>query len=416
MKMLTEISRYCLPILICVIHLLSCSSEDPVVAPEQKLPSGNLTVEEIDSLSDHMRFVGSTIEQGNSPSAPGGSGLKISIQDTLHLIPGIPVAVKFLHDDISNVAGAYVQLHSYSASTNTVVYGTYHFDVPELSETEENDTISVVMIGFDPEEFELPLPLNITITPYDEDGQPLDQTETPVVVEDPANADVCGLVKPGTYWEWEHSYVLNLDYIHTWININPAYPALPDSTSVYAYYYAPEKLWGGNQMVKGCCYNGISSYSANCLNTPNERSLPFPTYYQQAYESIEFNSDGTFRRVTRENSANPVPDESDFCGGIVGVVDVDSNNGEHKGNWTLSQDVTITIQHIYEEEVRTVDFLQMGGTSSSGGGWGNPGGAVIRLSCSQLMLLQPSGEGDNSGLWKIYKRVEGDGEKWFEFH
>jgi hypothetical protein len=397
------------------LSLLSCSSEDPMLTPEPKVPSGDLTVAEIDSLSNHMRFVGSRIAQGNSPSVSSGSALKINVRDTLYLVPGIPVAVKFLHDDITNIAGAYVQLHSYNASTNTVVYGTYHFDVPELAETDENDTISIVMIGFDPQDFELPVPLNITVTPYDESGQPLDKTEVPVVVEDPTGSGVCGLVQPETYWEWEHSYILNHDYIHTWINFYPAYPDLSDSTSVYAYYYAPEKLWGGNQMVKGCCFNGISSYSSNCLNTPNERTLPFPTYYQQDYESIEFRDNGTYRRITRENSANPLPDESDFCGGIVGLVDIDSNNGVTEGSWTITPDVAITIKHIYKEEVRTVDYLQLKGTSSSGGGWGNPGGAVIRLSCNQLMLLQPGGEGGNSDLWKIYKRVEGDGIRWFEF-
>jgi hypothetical protein len=412
MKTLIQISNSCLYLFLCLILMLSCSSDDPAVEPEPKMVPGNLTAEEVDKISDHMLFVGSTIKEGNSPSAPGGSSLKISIEDTLHLAAGIPVPVKFLHDKLTNIGGAYIQVHSWSASTNAVVYGTYHFDVPELAETNENDTVSIIMVAFDPTDFELPLPIDITITPYDENGQPLDKTEVPVVVDDPITSGECGLVQPGSYWEWEHSYILNLDYVHTWINFG-AYPDLPDSTSVYAYYYAPEKLWGGNQMVKGCCNNGNSAYSASCLNTESERVLLFLTYYQQDYESIEFRDNGTFHRVTMENSAKPAPDKTHFCNDIAGVVDITSNNVSHEGNWTITPKVTVSVRNIYEEEDRTVDYLRLQGTSSTGGGWGNPGGAIIRLSCNQLILLQLDQEGGTNDLWKIYKRSTG--ERWFQF-
>ena len=165
-------------------------------------------------------------------------------------------------------------------------------------------------------------------------------------------------------------------------------------------------------MVNGCCINGTSSYSAICLNTPDMRSLPFPTYYQQAFETIEFMDDGTYKRKTRENSANPAPDESDFCNGIVGIVDINSNDVTYSGNWTLTPGVAVTVTNIYEEEERIVDDLTLQGKSSTGGGWGNSGGAVIRLSCNQLMLLEPAGEGGRAGLWKVYLRIGPDG-KWF---
>ncbi len=420
MKILTQFLKFSNLMLFCGMLLLACNPAEP--EPEPKILSGVLTVEEIDALSDHMRFVGSTVKEGNMPAAPSGSSLKISIQDTLYLPSGIPIAVKFLHDELTNVAGAYIQVHSWNASTNAVVNGTYHFDVPELNETAESDTVSVIMVGFDPDSLTgVPPagapPFDITITPYDESGQPIDNTEVPVVVDAPTGSDVCGLVMPGTRWEWENSCILNLEYIHTWINFYPA-PDPNDSTSVYSYFYAPEILYGGDQLIKGCCGNdGISYYTASCLgDTLTERYLLFPTYYQQVYESIEFNSDGTFHRITRDVNATPAPIESDFCYDIVGIVYSKKNKVDYVGNWTITPGVAITIEHIYEQEDRVVDYLRLQTTSSTDFGWGNPGGAVIRLSCNQLMLLQPAGEGVAGDLWKVYKRVGEDGATWWNLH
>lgn len=407
-----------------MLILLSCNPDEPVAEPEPepKLLLSALTVEEIDTLSDHMRFLGSTVKAGNMLAAPSGSSLKISIQDTLYLPSGIPMAVKFLHDELTNVAGAYIQVHSWNGSTNAVVNGTYHFDVPELKESAESDTVSVIMVGFDPDGLVGVPPagapsFDITIAPYDESGQPLDKTEVPVVVDDPTGSDACGLVMPGTRWEWEHSDILNLEYVHTWINFNAAYPDLPDSGKIFLYHYAPEILWGGDQLIKGCCGNGHSYYSASCLgDSLTERYLLFPTYYQQVYESIEFNSNGTFHRITREVNATPAPIESDFCNDIVGTVYRKANKIDYRGNWTITPNVAVTIDHLYEQEDRIVDYLRLQTTSSTDFGWGNPGGAVIRLSCNQLMLLQPAGEGVAGDLWKVYKRVGEDGATWWNLH
>ena len=95
------------------------------------------------------------------------------------------IPIEFLHDAATNVAGVYIQVHRPAASTaGDPLYATYHYDVPELAESAESDTVSVIFVGFDPTGLELPLSLPVTISPYGENGQPLDEIEEIFTVEE----------------------------------------------------------------------------------------------------------------------------------------------------------------------------------------------------------------------------------------
>ena len=415
MKTIKQFFNFFAITLLSGMFFISCSSEEPAVGPVQATISDTLTVEDLDDFSDHLQFLGATKKDGKAPAAPTSSSLKFSIRDTLHLGPITPV--NFLHDESTNVAGVYIQVQGSIGSTGGT-FASHYYDVAEVADAAESDTVSTVMVGFDPTDSEVTPPFHITITPYDEDGEPLDQAEVPVVVDEPTGSGECGLVlPPGEYWSWNNSFIL-------YPNINSETP----QDSITRFYSAPFVVYGGNQIIKGCCVDGFSDYGATCvLGDPrDERSLPFPTYYQIAYESLEFSDNGTFKRITQENSANPLPDESDFCSGGVGVVDIKVSLINYTGNWTteklaLSQDLNLDIDQLDGDpnnDPTLADYLTLLTTSSSapGAGFGNPGGLVFHLSCSQLMLVQFDKEGFGNELYKVYVRIGPDGVEWWELH
>jgi len=418
MKVLTYIFNFFLTSLVYGSFLLSCTSEEPDAAPGNQTTgnqtsSGDLTIQDLDKLSDHLKFFGATISPGKPPAAPGGSALKISIRDTLNMAAGIPMPIKFLHDEQADITGVYVQVRSFQGSTGGILYGTNFFEVPEVAETAESDTVSVVMIGFDPTDFDLPLSFEIDVIPVGPSGQPLDETTIPVVVEelgDPSSGDDCGLVMPGFYWSWSHSFI--------------TYPVVTSETpqdSIFRFFYAPDVIWDGTQSIKGCCIAGNSDYGATCsLGRPeDERTLPFDTYYQQAYESFDFFENHTFKRITVENSANPLPDESDYCSGSSGVVYVSIKNVLYEGDWTATPSVTVIPESPFgfgSGEEGTFDYLTLRTTTSTGNGWGNPGGWIVYVTCSQLLLVQPDREGGTDHLWKFYQRIGPDGVSWYDLH
>ena len=186
MKSLKQCFNFFIISLLCGMFYISCTSDEPaIVSGNNNTPdTTTLTVEDLDNLSDQLSLFGATISTGKTPPAPGGSGLKISIRDTLYLPAGVPMPVKFLHDELTDVTGAYIQVRSFQGSTNTVLYGTNYYQVPELVETGASDTVSTVLVGFLPTgDFDVPLSFEITITPIGTSGQPLDETVVPVVVD-----------------------------------------------------------------------------------------------------------------------------------------------------------------------------------------------------------------------------------------
>ncbi len=99
----------------------------------------------------------------------------------------VKIPIEFLHEDTTkNVAGIYVGFPG----------GSFYYVAAELQESEENDTVSIILMGFDPTGLELPLSFDITIMPYSESGEPIDQITVPVKIEesndDPNKPGLCG--------------------------------------------------------------------------------------------------------------------------------------------------------------------------------------------------------------------------------
>jgi hypothetical protein len=417
MKILTQFLKFSSMMMICGMLMLSCTSDEPEATPEPKTPA-LATVEGLDSLSDHLQFLSAEKKQGKIPSAPtGASSLKFSIKDTLHLVEGVFMPVKFLHDELTNVEGVFIQVRHFSSSTNGIIEATHHYDVPELPDAAGSDSVSIIMVGFDPEGLVegvppagSPFTFEITIKPYDSNDQPLDETVVPVIIEEisddhPNSSGSCGLVLPeGEYWLWSMSYI-------------PSNPWDGD----FIFFSDPSMKYGG-QSIKGCCANGESGYGASCLNgdPKNEKTLFFPTYYQIAGETFIFNESGTFERITLEKHGNPDTDNTDFCGVAYGAVTNTIEFVTYEGNWTIQN---ISIPPGYLENpffsgitYTTRDRLSLQGTSSTPplGGFGNPGGIIHLLDCKfGLILIQTDNEGFGRHLYKFYFPRKPTDEVWF---
>ncbi len=380
-------------ILFCGIFLFACSSDEPeaVPAPGPGTPAGTTTVEELDDLSDHFEFLSAKEISGNIPAAPtGNSNLKISFKDTLYMMASARIPIKFLHDAGTNVTGVYIQVHSPEVSTaGSPLYATYHYDVTELAESAESDTVSVIFVGFDATGLELPLSVPVTISPYGKNGQPLDEIEEIFTVEESnessntsgrSKADPCPFTSASEFdsWNWKYS-VIEVD-------------------GSIEFYIAQGEMATYGQTINGCC-SEASSTGCAVGQTPNA-NLFFPTYYRIELELLAFLENGTFRRTTVEASANPLTDESNFCGD-VGKVKASISDIDYRGFWTLDPNT---------------ENLQLQTTSSTAeggiGGYGNPGG-ILRYSCHLMLLIQVDREGFGRDLQKLYRRGGIRSYEWY---
>jgi len=359
-------------------------------------PANTNTNSSSNNLADRLLFANASKKQGTIPAGPGSSSLKISVKDTLRITEGVKIPIKFLHDASTNIAGVYIQV--IGATGGVFDY----YDVAELHEVSESDTVSAILIGFDPADLELPMSFDITIVPHTESGQPLDETVLPVIVEDgnddPNKPGSCGIVLPqGDFWHWELSYIEE-----------------PSTDSIFraSFVSTPGMVFGaGGQDIKGSCCNGVSIHGiCNGDSLPNA-SLHFATFYEIRSETFVFSDNKTFLRQTFEKTANPFTDESDFCGSGPGVVHEKLNHTVYNGNWALqSAPVPARLEKILG---KTNNVLTLQGTSSTGGGFGNPGGYVLQLDCNVLILVQIDREGGDQDLVKIYSHVTAADALWY---
>jgi hypothetical protein len=128
--------------------IVTCKKESP--SPNPPGNTGNSS--NVDTIADHFVFSGATKKQGIAPIGGAGGSLKISFKDTLYLVDKLQWPIKFLQSDTTqNVAGVFIQV----IGLNGGALSTYYYDVPEIKDS--TDTISVVMVGFDPTGFKPPL-------------------------------------------------------------------------------------------------------------------------------------------------------------------------------------------------------------------------------------------------------------------
>jgi hypothetical protein len=358
----------------------------------------------VDTISNHLTFLNAVKKQGAIPTGPAGSSLKISFEDTLYLNDKIKGPIKFLHEDTTqNVAGVYLQVHTAVGGTGGS-FASYYYDIPEIPDMADNDTVSVILIGVNPAGLIDPahgvpqLVFEITIIPYSPGGQPLAKAVRPVKISDPkidpsGNAGSCGLVlPPGDFWKWDLSMIED-----------------PGNGKLF-FYNDPKKVWGaGGQFITGCCINGVSSYNTvlGCDKDPAKakRKL-FPTFFQFQESDSKFFTDGTYSQFSRQIHVNPAPDETDFCGVAPGVVHGSSSNVTESGTWKITNSA-------YKGDSLNLSTFRT--FTSGGNGIETPRGFIHQLNCKVLVLVRPGAEGSPFDMVSFFTRIDTSKDGWYDF-
>jgi hypothetical protein len=399
MKFYKHLFKFTCALLLYIVLSTSCKKSATVDDLPVVIPGDSTNA---DTISNHLTFLNAVKKQGAIPTGPAGSSLKISFEDTLYLNDKIKGPIKFLHEDTTqNVAGVFLQVHStFTGSTNA----TYYYDIPEIPDLADNDTVSVILIGVNPAGLIDPahgvpqLVFEITIIPYGPGGQPLAQAVRPVKISDPkidpsGNAGSCGLVlPPGDFWKWDLSMIED-----------------PGNGKLF-FYNDPKKVWGaGGQFITGCCINGVSSYNTvlGCDKDPvkAKRKL-FPTFFQFQESDTKFFNDGTYSQFSRSIFVNPAPDETDFCGVAPGVVHGSSSNVTESGTWKITNSV-------YKGDSLNLSTFRT--FTSGGNGVETPKGFIHQLNCKVLVLVRPGAEGSPFDMVSFFTRIDTSKDGWYDF-
>jgi hypothetical protein len=376
----------------------ACRKSDE--APGNPGDPGDSTNLSADLISNHLLLTNASKKPGGIPTGPGGSSLKISFKDTLYLFDEIKRPIKFLHLDTSkNVSGLYIQVSASSGGGTA----SHYYDVPELEDVADSDTVSVIMVGIDPEGLPLPQTYDVTIVPYDKNKQPIAEIIKPLRIDypkkqTPGNAGSCGLDLPtNEFWAWELS-----------IAVGPGLPFYNDPFTIHS---------AQGQRIEGSCCAGKSRWPEFCIGQlHHNNSLHFATYYQIKQETFTFFSGGRFFRLTDEDSPVPVPAESDFCGSGSGKVLPGEKLTTYEGDWKIvPAKITVNTSSLIKNDSLELILIH---TSSTGTGYGNPGGVIHQLDCElgALVLIQTDREGGGRHLVKVYSRRKIGDPSWYNIN
>jgi hypothetical protein len=404
MKCIVQLCKISFVMVLFGMLLYGCRKGNKDEEPGNPGKPGDTTKVDLDVISSHLQFFNASKKQGAVPRGPASSSLKMSLKDTLYLFDEIKRPIKFLHRDTTkNVAGVFIQVSSVALGGLASDY----YDVPEIPNMADSDTVSVIMIGVDPSGIDLPQTLDITIVPYDKNRQPLAESKKPVKINKPkkdppgGNANSCGLVLPsGERWEWDLSIILG-------------------KGAEYDFYSEPNKVHSaGGQDIEGSCCNGDSKWPLFCVGEKkHNKKLHFATYYKISFENFIFFGGGNFSRQTMEDSPVPNPDKSNFCGNGAGKVIESLKHTKYEGNWNIVRAQLPPNPPVWlKGDSLSLNLLTTKSTDSTTTGYGNPGGIIHQLDCENgfLTLVQVDREGGGKHLIKSYYRRKTDESLWHD--
>ena len=333
-----------------------------------------------DEASEHLVLKNHAKITGTLPNASDGQ-LKLDVEDTIYVVKGYPLGsrIEVLHHPGENVAGFNI----------TVPGSTFYFHVPETiiegqyEPSEESDSISIIELDFDPpvDEVDYPYTTEIVIQPVDDNGNPLDEFERWVTVEDPEQSSTNGsgcntIARPvndnNLHWEWDFTVrELNGDIVNV---------------------FAPGLATRINSQGSGCCGDNGRSYAVGdtpaCVpNTTAQHltwvELEVDDYSVRPFELWQIYENGTVRVYSNEIKKTYNRPTTNFCTGVIGYTfDNDDTGGIGTHNFVAGG------SHI------SFDFPNWEG------GWRPQGGTLI-YTCHTMIISW--GGGDKFSA--VYKRI-----------
>ena len=204
-----------------------------------------------DTLSEYLVLKDALKMSGDLPTATDG-GIKVDVSDTIYLVKGYALGnrIRFKHDPSQQIKGFNIYVGSAS----------YFFDVPKEQNEDyippqEGDSTSVLVLDLDipeDEEVDYPFSTEIVIQPHDGSGNPLDEFDRIVTIEDPDDSSSSGcnsIMQPyegldtPPRWRWDFTFwEQNGTIIKAW---------------------APNRKQTINSQGVGCCTDNGNSYYVN---------------------------------------------------------------------------------------------------------------------------------------------------------
>jgi hypothetical protein len=356
--------------------------EEPVEEPETGISSARA-----DSLLNLVSFTSSTKVTGSVPSVANTAVVKINRKDTIYTMPGLSFPIRLSTPNAGIIGGLFVSVKN----------STFHYDV-ELDDTEDSDTVVVVLIGV-PEEFTDPYSIPLIIAPYDKNKEPIDTVDTPVKVEEGVS-NLCDI-----YSDYDPNDPLrSFDWIWRWtISFN--------ANDKVTFINSLDREFITNTNQKGCCPNDNIPCPLKVCD-PNNPQKCTETYDSEVNASIvysingeffNFYRNGTYERNTYEYIKNFDPVTTDWCNRVTAYNERTSGAFEI-GTYTYSgSNITLT---------STISHGCDGGGTICGFGtrWGD-----VRVTCHALQVETPNFDGGGKTV-RLYSRgsnVNAENEEYF---
>lgn len=357
-----------------LLILGGCQEDLDNVDPDDENNAANFSA---DQLSEFLVLDGASKIVQNLKGAPDGK-LKISVKDTMYVVKGLQygarVAIK--HNGTQEIRGIYIGVSGSS----------FYYDAPASAEGQDSTETIYIHLEI-PGNANYPLTVPIKIQPYGPDGEPLDEFERWITIEDPDDEDVCDPTVTQTCTNREGQLICNSPWSWVWE------ATLTENLSGDIHTaYAPALFQNQNAFQHGgCCWNGISipaKYDPYCVSGNPEyfEVTVDDAYYVRYFEFMDLFDNGKFERYMRSANKIYVPDSSNYCSGVAGYF-VDDN-------FTLYQG-----EHDFTPGADNIRLT----TQSGGSGWAMNGGELI-YTCHSLIISF----GREERYIVIYRRFSGD--------
>ena len=294
------------------ILFFSCQLDPDTDTPPKDPPNNGKQLEP-DKISEYLVLKDANKIDGTLPTAPDG-GILMDVQDTIYTVKGYSLGyrIDFQKATSQLITGYYIYVSGSS----------FYYDVPEdyvdgqFVPNEEEDTSSVLVLDLDleDEEVDYPFTTEIVIQPHDDAGNPLDEFDRRITIEDPDDPDGGGcntiafpISNNHIHWEWDFTI---REYNGEILNV-----------------FAPGLATPINSQGAGCCdqqgRSQTTSSSPSCgpgTTSMTWVQLEVNDYSVRTYELWQIYENGTMLAFGNHVKKQYNRATTNFCDGTVGYT------------------------------------------------------------------------------------------------